>query len=131
MLSGEDIAKAKQRVVYQTPHDIFHEHDDCIRICHEWLSAQTLTINKHGQGVVGFRSLIIHWAGRYVSRDDVMVAATFIPKLHLDVHCSNLSRKLVLPRDQRLDGVGEAMRHPDQRYRLKEDLRRRLYVIFE
>lgn len=130
MLTGEQIAAAKRQVRYRYPDDILHEHDDCIRMCYEWLSAQRHTTSSHGRGVAGFRSLIMHWAGSYVSKDDVDVALVMLPRLIVTMHDSNLSRKLVLPKDSRLEGIGQVMRHPEQRTYLQRDIDR-IYKAFE
>ena len=72
MLTSTSIALAKLFITYPTPYDIYHEHDDCIRICHEWLSAQRLRKQNTGFGVRQVRNLIMQWGGSYVSKDDML-----------------------------------------------------------
>lgn len=130
MLTSKQIADAKKRVRYRYPNDILHEHDDCIRMCHEWLQVQSSVSGMKGPGIAMFRSLIMHWAGSYVSKDDVDVALVFLPTLKVTLHESNISKKLMLPDDRRLKDLGAAMRHPDQRLYLERDMRK-TYKRFE
>lgn len=73
MLSNVDIEIAKRRTIYKTSPQ--HEHPDCIRLAYEWLDAQT---KLTGAPVTWrpIKHLIERWAGRYVHRTDVEVAAT-------------------------------------------------------
>ena len=132
MLTSTSIALAKLFITYPTPYDIYHEHDDCIRICHEWLSAQRLRKQNTGFGVRQVRNLIMQWGGSYVSKDDMLVAASMVPGLRLDMGKGNLQKSLTLPSDARLIGISQAFRHPDQRERFeRDDLRLKRYKFFE
>jgi hypothetical protein len=79
MLTAEEFknAKSKVRSADPKPH---HEHDDCIRIAYEWLDAQTKTkdVTKKGRPL---KHIIEKWGGRYVSQDDVEVAAQMHPEV--------------------------------------------------
>ncbi len=106
MLTAEDILKAQSKTEY-SPGDVLHEHDDCIRMAYEWLDAQVIT-----KGVMKTTKPIKHiiekWAGRYVSQNDVEVAAS----LHSDIKGKhplyNISSKLTLPKIDRLEDITEA-----------------------
>ncbi|WP_339033384.1 hypothetical protein WHZ78_16640 [Bradyrhizobium symbiodeficiens] len=106
MLSAEEIAAAKKRTKYGTK-DRHHEHDDCIRIAYEWLDAQPKT-----KGAVrGSRPLKHHiekWGGRYVSQNDVEVAAQLHPHVHGVYPFYNISRLLILPSEARLARITQA-----------------------
>lgn len=87
--------------------DAHHEHNDCIRICYEWLDAQVKT--KHPQNAdYPLKHLIEKWAGRYVSASDVQVAAS----LHTDINGNyprfNISSRLTEPSVNRLEDIGQA-----------------------
>lgn len=114
MLSARKIAAAKKRVYYD-PSNARHQHDDCIRIAYQWLDAQTKT-----KGLTRVDRQIKHyieaWGGRYVSESDVQVAAELL-KLQGTYPCFNISRRLTLPSDARLAGIGEAR---TQNYKLTE-----------
>ncbi len=106
MLTDEQIEDAKKRVTYSLgePH---HEHNDCIRIAYEWLDAQERT-----KGVTRSPRPLKHhiekWGGRYVSQSDVDVAAELHPDIKGTYPYFNISRRLTLPSESRLDGIGEA-----------------------
>jgi len=107
MLTAEQIAQAKATTRYSLdkPH---HEHDDCIRIAYEWLDAQD-TIARKPTHCFALKSMIERWGGRYVSQSDVEIAAALHPHLCGEYPRFNLSTRLVLPNDARLDGIGQAM----------------------
>jgi len=106
MLSAVEIAAAKKRTKYGTK-DRLHEHDDCIRIAYEWLDAQPKT-----KGAVRAARPLKHhiekWGGRYVSQNDVEVAAELHPHVHGEYPLYNLGRLLILPSDVRLTGISQA-----------------------
>lgn len=112
MLSARIIAAAKKRVYYD-PSNARFQHDDCIRIAHQWLGAQTKTkaVTRVDRQL---KHYIETWGGRYVSESDVQVAAEIL-KLQGTYPCFNISRRLTLPSDARLAGIGEAR---TQAYRL-------------
>ncbi|TPI80435.1 hypothetical protein [Mesorhizobium sp. B2-8-9] len=124
MLTSEAIAKAKLNTPYGTK-DRFHEHDDCIRIAYEWLDAQ-----KKIQGPTPktrpLKHLIEQWAGRYVSQNDVEVAANMHPEIFGTYPHFNISARLIEPSPSRLVGIAEAhtqsykSRKPELTYALKE-----------
>lgn len=118
MLTDEEIEAAKIKIKRNA--DTFHEHNDCIRLAYEWLDAQKTISSPNGK----FRPLkhiIEKWAGRYVSKSDVEVAAVLHPRITGKYACFNLSARLVLPNDRRLNGIGEALTQ-NQRERLERDV---------
>ena len=108
MLNSAEIAAAKTAYRYPHPKDILHEHDDCIRMAYEWLDAQNIvaTPNKKYRPL---KHIIEKWAGRYISQSDVEVAASMHPRIRGTYPNFNLSARLVLPSDRRLEGIGEAL----------------------
>lgn len=119
MLSTNQIAAAKQGFSYLHPAEILHEHDDCIRMAYEWLDAQKTraTLSKKSRPL---KHIIEKWAGRYISQSDVEVAAAMHPRIQGKYPDFNLSARLILPSDQRLEGIGEAL---TQGYREELDLK--------
>ena len=105
-LSAKTIAKAK-REASGTTLSSFHEHDDCIRIAYEWLDAQNKLLSPCYTEVV-LKSVIEHWAGRYVSQDDVEVAAHIHPEICGTYPNYNFGARLVKPSYARLKKIGEA-----------------------
>lgn len=101
---------AKKQTKYTTS-DISHQHDDCILIALEWLGAQKLTkgISKSTRPL---KHMIEAWAGRYVSTNDVEVAATILGLRGSYPHF-NISARLVEPSVDRLANIGEAFKHPN------------------
>ena len=126
MLTAQQIAAAKRNCRYEHRADIFHEHDDCIRIAYEWLDAQNVRSTPNGKSRP-LKHIIEKWAGRYVSQSDVEVAAAMHPRIRGKYPDFNLSARLVLPADKRLDGIGEALtqgyrdRMDTKAYALRED----------
>ena len=126
MLTADEIARAKTSVRYSLPEG-HHEHDDCIRIAHEWLDAQKKLKSPRKTGARPLKHLIEKWGGRYVSQTDVEVAA----HLHADVVGTypyyNISSRLTEPAQDRLQGIGEAHsqgyhdRHEAKSYANRED----------
>lgn len=88
-------------------------------MAYEWLDAQNtlVTPNKKYRPL---KHIIEKWAGRYISRSDVEVAAAMHPRIRGKYPNFNLSARLVLPSDRRLEGIGEAL---TQGYRERLDLR--------
>ena len=80
-LTKERIQQAKESIRY-TEYSPHHEHDDCVRIAYEFLSAQPVLSQpppRHKRGLFySLKSIIEHWAGRYVSTDDVKLAARIL-----------------------------------------------------
>ena len=85
----------------------YHEHPDCILICMQWLAAQRRTA-RPSRTVRPIKHLIEAWAGRYVSRHDVIEAAR---RLNIGGHYPlfAIDSRLVLPDVRRLANIGEAM----------------------
>lgn len=85
----------------------YHEHPDCILICMQWLAAQRRTA-RPARTVRPIQHLIEAWAGRYVSRHDVIEAAR---RLNIGGHYPlfAIDSRLVLPDVRRLANIGEAM----------------------
>jgi len=104
MLTKKQIEKAKKEVMALDPH---YEHDDCIRIAYEWLDAQKKT--KNPRYVPHYlKHLIEEWAGRYVSRSDVEIAAHLHPLIRGKYPYYNISSRLTEPSTDRLKNIGEA-----------------------
>lgn len=127
MLTAEQIAEAKRTVRYDSakPH---HEHDDCVRIAYEWLDAQVKNRMRTPQYYTPLKHLIEAWGGRYVSQDDVVVAAHMHPGVSGTYPTFNLSKRRVLPSFKRLEGIAEAgtmmsyrRKLTDTRYARRED----------
>lgn len=103
-----------------------YEHNDCIRMAYEWLSAQN-TVKVAKKQHLELKHIIEKWAGRYVSQDDVEVAAAALhPRVTGKYPNFNLSARLVMPNDRRLQGIGEAL---SQDYR--ERLDPTVYAVVE
>lgn len=127
MLTSEQIAAAKRTARYtsKTPH---HEHDDCIRIAYAWLDAQVRNRTRTPDHYLPLKHIIEAWGGRYVSEDDVVVAAHAHPGVFGTYPAFNLSKRRVLPGFARLDGIAEAgtmmgyrAKMDDFRYARRED----------
>lgn len=125
MLTSGEIAAAKKAYRYRHPKDILHEHDDCIRMAYEWLDAHN-TIATPNKKYRPLKHIIEKWAGRYISQSDVEIAAAMHPRIRGKYPNFNLSARLVLPSDRRLEGIGEAL---TQGYR--ERLNSQTYALRE
>lgn len=105
-----------------------HDNPDCIRIACVWLSAQMRT--KH-PNIWGWsrplKHIIESWGGRYVSTDDVVVAAELVG-LTGTYPRFNISNRRIRPSESRLEGIGEAMKHPNYRDAYND---RETYARFE
>lgn len=110
-ITNEQIEAAKANTNYTTgkPH---HEHPDCIRIAVEWLAAQRQIKRPTRRAFLCFplKHIIESWGGRYVSRDDVEVAALLLG-LQGQYPRFNISSRLTRPSSKRIQGVGQAMTH--------------------
>lgn len=126
MLTAQQIADAKKECHYEHRADIFHEHDDCIRMAYEWLDAQNVRATPSGKSRP-LKHIIEKWAGRYVSQSDVEVAAAMHPRIRGKYPDFNLSARLVLPSDKRLEAIEEALtqgyrdRLDPKTYAMRED----------
>lgn len=117
MLTDIEIKIAKSKVGKSTS-DNYHEHNDCIRIAYEWLDAQT-KIKRRVHKEYSLKHLIERWAGRYISRDDVEVAAFLHPDIEGEYPFYNISSRLTLPDIKRLAEIPEAFtqgQHENQSY---------------
>ena len=104
MLTDNQINAAKAALSIP---DANHEHNDCIRIAYEWLDAQVKT--KGSREVANpLKHLIENWAGRYVSANDVQVAASLHPRIIGVYPRFNISSRLTDPSIRRLQGIGQA-----------------------
>lgn len=90
--------------------DGHHEHNDCVRIAGEWLDRQkwTSTLSRVQHPL---KHIIEEWGKRYVSADDVQVAARMLG-LKGNYPFFNISSRLTHPPEERLEGIGEAGKHP-------------------
>ena len=104
MITSTDIENAKRRLHLKDPN---HQHEDCIRIAYEWLDAQKKLKNPRSSHAA-LKHYIEEWAGRYVSRSDVEVAAEIHPLIKGHYPSYNLSSRLVEPSLSRLDNIAEA-----------------------
>ena len=118
MLTEHQIKIAKASTAYSLS-DVHHEHDDCIRIAYQWLDAQLRTV-RPGRKSRALKHIIERWAGRYVSTSDVEVAAHLLG-LQGEYPDYNISARMTVPHDRRLEGIGEVLAHPDYRTRFRED----------
>jgi len=114
MLSDQEIEAAKARIKYSLPDGGHHEHNDCIRIAYEWLDAQK-KIKNPTKKTYAIKHLIEKWAGRYVSRSDVEVAALLHREIHGTYPHFNISTRLTEPSIERLKNISEAFNHNDYR----------------
>jgi len=111
MISDEQIELAKSQTTYTD--EIYHEHNDCIRITYQWLDAQK-KIKRANPNFFDLKHLIERWGGRYVSSADVCVAAHLHPDIEGSYPEFNISSaRLTEPSLERLNGVSEAMKHKD------------------
>ena len=117
MLTDQEIEAAKLKI--KRDADTLHEHNDCIRLAYEWLDAQK-TLASPNNRFRPLKHIIEKWAGRYVSKSDVEVAAVLHPRITGKYAGFNLSARLVLPNDRRLNGIGQALTQ-NQRNRLERD----------
>jgi hypothetical protein len=86
---------------------------DQARAGYEWLDAQDIRKTRSNKPIA-LKHLIERWAGRYASQADVEIAACLHPRIKGRYPNFNLSNRLVLPSDRRLEGIGQAITQ-DQR----------------
>ena len=107
MMTDKQIADAKVGFKYSYNIEVFHEHNDCIRLAYEWLDAQN--VRKHiSQQPRSLKQFVEKWAGRYVSDADVQIAASLNLRIRRRRGDFNVASRLILPSDQRLTHIGEA-----------------------
>ncbi|EGQ7810860.1 hypothetical protein I6Y99_004927 [Vibrio parahaemolyticus] len=114
-ITDEQIEVAKQQTQYSG--EVFHEHNDCIRIAYEWLDAQVI-IRRGSDRIFQLKSYIERWAGRYVSIADVEVAAQLHPNISGTYPRFNLSVRFTEPSVSRLHLISEAN---TQDYRIRHN----------
>ncbi len=113
MLTNNQIAKGKRDLqshleYFYTPAK--HEHRDCIRMTYLWLDAQIKTQYYRQNGFVD-KHMIENWCGRYISSSDLTVAASMHPEIEGIYPKFNISKSLVFPHWQRLNGINQAFIH--------------------
>jgi len=121
-MTKEQIEIAKVQVASKTLGE--HFHDDCIRIVYEWLDAQKKR-GTNNRDIRGIKHLVERWANRYVSRDDVVVAAHMHPDITGEYPHFNISTNLIEPSFERLKNIKEAFtgrmgEHNSFEYKYKE-----------
>lgn len=90
-----------------------HEHPDCVRMAGEWLVAQTPTARPNAGRTHPLKHLIENWCGRYVSSNDVEVAAHMLGIRGRYPYFAFKTGSLVLPSAARLKGIGQAFTQTD------------------
>lgn len=110
MLTDEQIEVAKKHTHYGTGTDIRHEHPDCVRFAYEWLDAQK-KLKHPSNSHKPLKHHIEKWAGRYVSQNDVEVAAYLHPEITGVYPYYNISERLIEPRKSRISHLGQAGIH--------------------
>lgn len=118
MLTAEQIAEAKRSAPYGGGEQL-HEHDDCVRIAYEWLDAQARNRTRTPPYYLPLKHVIEAWGGRYISEADVVVAAHLHPDIIGTYPTFNLSKRLVLPEFDRLDGIAQANTMSNYRAKLR------------
>lgn len=111
-LTDQVIDEGKARLKRPDAH---HEHNDCVRIAYEWLDAQAKT-KGYTRQCNPLKHMIEQWAGRYVSQDDVEVAAMLHPDVKGKYPFFNIGARLTKPSERRLENIGQAFTQ-DQRTR--------------
>lgn len=124
MLTDQEIQQAINKIS-KNPNNL-HEHPDCIRIAYAWLDAQKKIQNSCSK-LYPIKHYIEKWAGRYVSENDVEVAAYLHPEIKGTYPKFNISSNLTEPRRSRLIGISEAMtqlnyhnNHDPKKYKIHE-----------
>ena len=124
MLTDEKISSAIATV--STSDNALHEHPDCVRIAYEWLDAQK-KIKNPSRTSRSLKHHIERWGGRYVSQDDVTVAAFLHPEIKGNYPFFNISSNLTYPNKLRLQLIPQAMTHKTY----QEKNIQQTYKIFE
>jgi hypothetical protein len=110
MLTDQEIETGKRNL--NSIEEIYHEHNDCIRIAYVWLDAQKKTKRptKYDRAI---KHIIEAWGGRYVSQTDVEVAAALHPDICGTYPNFNISAHLIRPARSRLEAISEAGTQPE------------------
>ena len=102
-----------------------HEHPDCVRAAFAWLDAQR-AVQRNPRLYRPVKAYVEGWAQRYVSTDDVIVAAFLHPRIKGTYPNFNLSAWLTLPDAHRLSGLDVGIHgyttHPEV-YHYRETIR--------
>lgn len=109
------------------PADYYSESPDSVRIAYQWLDAQRTRKTPAQWLHLPLKHIIESWGGRYVSTHDVITAAYLHPRIKGLYPELNLSRRLVCPDAQRLEGIAEAGIHAETYTRHKKTP----YKLFE
>ncbi|MDV2468349.1 hypothetical protein QR674_05070 [Acinetobacter chinensis] len=110
MLTDQEIQQVIN-TISKNPNSL-HEHPDCVRIAYTWLDAQNKIKTSCSQSYP-IKHYIEKWAGRYVSKSDVVVAAYLHPEIKGKYPNFNISSNLTEPSRSRLIGISEAMTQLD------------------
>lgn len=110
MLTEQEIQQAID-TMSKNPNNL-HEHLDCVRIAYAWLDAQK-KIQSACRQSYPLKHYIEKWAGRYVSQDDVKIAAHLHPEVTGKYPNFNISSNLTEPHRARLTSIPEAMTQLD------------------
>ena len=106
MLTRQQIEAAKRRTNYGHPaNEVYHEHDDCIRLAYDWLDAQPKRKTVNYRKWVS-KHEVETWAGRYISQSDVEVAAELHPAVVGRYPYFNVGSRRLLPNAASLLGKG-------------------------
>jgi len=117
MLTDAEIDRGKKEAPRYA--DKLHEHNDCVRIAYEWLDAQMKTKGATKK-IRAVKHIIESWGGRYVSTDDVQVAAWLHPEIRGTYPYYNISARLTRPSTKRLMTISEADKHTHYRDRYQD-----------
>lgn len=84
---------------------------DAVRIAYEWLDAQEKT-QRLTDRTRPLKHLIETWGCRYVSRNEVEIAAFLHPRIRGQYPHYNISSRLLVPSDNRLRNISLAGTEP-------------------
>ena len=101
-------SQIEQAIAKYSPKGL-HQHPDCVRIAAEWLSAQKMIRSPRCNC---YKHIIESWGGRYVSKDDVTVAAKLMG-VYGTYPYLNISLMLIRPDHSRLANIENAFKHPN------------------
>ena len=114
IITDEQIKEAKANTPYSL--EAHHVNDDSIRAAYHWLDAQPKLLCITTKPLI-LKHVIERWAGFYVSRSDVEVAAHMHPDIHGYYPYYNIHCNFVHPLDCRLVGlIHHRTGQPSRRY---------------
>lgn len=99
--------------IHATGSNGLHEHPDCIRMAGEWLDAQPRASRPNSGRIHPIKHLVENWCQRYVSADDVTVAAYLLGIAGRYPCFAIRLAHLVRPSPKRLEGISQAFAHPN------------------